>query len=65
MSGHHGPPGPPHQLNGHMPPGMGPLQQKTVAQALASANEAAWIQLGKKICLYAFATTADDHGQAR
>jgi hypothetical protein len=26
---------------------MGPPQQKTVAQALASANEAAWIQLGE------------------
>ena len=47
MAGYHGPPGPAHQPNGHLPPGMGPPQQKTVAQALASANEAAWIQLGK------------------
>ncbi|KIW01128.1 uncharacterized protein PV09_07414 [Verruconis gallopava] len=45
MPGHHGPPGPAHAPNGHIPPGM-PPQQKTVAQALAAANEAAWIQLG-------------------
>lgn len=48
MAGHHGPPGPAHQPNGHLPPGMAPPQQKTVAQALASANEAAWIQLGTR-----------------
>jgi hypothetical protein len=56
MSGHHGPPGPVHQPNGHLPPGVPPPQQKTVAQALASANENAWIQLGRLIVIPSFSS---------